>query len=287
VGQTVILADKIYQSDLPRSALPAMRVVLTRFNLVLEGFREVGGIAEDAAFVAWLERRIQLFQTICLRSLSMQSLLPDAWLLGFDAERREAVAPVLDAIAPYPWIIPVWQEVRNGRHMNARGLFADAIASLVKPGCEWIISSRVDNDDGLSRIFVEAAADYAAAVVAARPTINDFWLSFPLGAQFSEGNLRLMPQNNNAFLTRVERVGALPGGKVGTVLQGNHGHVFAKPDVFTAMTRYPMWLQVVHGTNVSNRMNERLQVLADPEIELRRFGLKKRALDRCSPPKSD
>lgn len=277
--QQTILNDSVYVWEPERARLPALRVALTRFCMSLQGFREAGNLVEERAFQAWLQRRIQIFQSLCLRSVAAQSERFDAWLLGFDAARRDQFAPVLRAIAPHPWIIPVWQEWKNGEPENARYVFLRALQPLFQPTHEWLISTRLDNDDALGRSYGEATADYAAAAVAARPDLQDFWISFPLGAQFGDGLLRLMPQNNNAFLTRVERIGGRPSTSMGTALQGNHGHVFKHQAVFTPTTREPMWLQFVHGTNVSNRTNLKLMELADTDRELRRFVTSKQRLD--------
>lgn len=269
-----VLPDAVLGLHPDHPPLPALRLVVTRFNMVLNAeFRQAPALAGEAGFAAWLDHRLALFQAVTLRSLAAQTQRPDAWLIGFDAARRAAVQPVLRRLARHDWIIPVWQEQRDGRHESPRLAFQRGVAGLLRPGQDWVVTTRLDNDDALNRHHQEALADYAAAVVARRPGIEDFWVSFPLGAQYGAGTLRLFPYTNSPFLSRVERVGAAPGWRAGTALQGHHGHVFDQPQVFTATTRWPMWLQVVHGANVLNRVREKLPILAEPGRELARFGL--------------
>ncbi|MGG5811697.1 glycosyltransferase [Falsiroseomonas sp. CW058] len=279
----LVLGDALYRHDPARPPLDALTVLLTRFNMVLPGFREAGRLLDEESFAAWLSARVGIFRHVCLRSVLSQRPRPDLWLIGFDAARRDAVRPVLDAIAAHDWIVPVWQETTDGVAEGLQLPFLREIELRRTPSHRWLVTTRLDNDDALNRLFFATLAEYAAAVQAARPALDDHWIVFPYGAQYGAGRFRLFPQTNNAFLSRVERLPADGPARVATVLQINHSRVLDAGQVFLPVTRQPMWLQFVHGGNVSNRLNPHLVHVAEPEAELARFGLLKPVLDRWSP----
>lgn len=66
-----------------------------------------------------------------------------------------------------------------------------------------------DNDDALARDYWRVAERYAGAVVARQPDLEDFWISFPLGAQLAEGRFCLFSTTRSHFHSRVTAVAAL------------------------------------------------------------------------------
>src|SRR5688500_7922876 len=101
--------------NLPDAAakLPAVHVLLTRYKLPIPGLRAREGISDRVERQRWLEARLPLFTSCCLPSVLAQTKRPDLWLLGFDGHSRDAVAPVIEAVKGYSWIVPVWQDEAN------------------------------------------------------------------------------------------------------------------------------------------------------------------------------
>jgi hypothetical protein len=54
----------------------------------------------------------------------------------------------------------------------------------------------------------------------------------------------------------------------------NHNKVVENGALFLALTREPMWLQNVHGGNLSNRTKQRLPRFAAPARMLVQFGMR-------------
>ncbi|TDR89288.1 class I SAM-dependent methyltransferase [Enterovirga rhinocerotis] len=269
-----LLDDGIFTYENPRPQLPIFYALLTRFNMFLPQFRDTGRILSEEDFAVWLKKRAAIFAQTCLPSVVGQARRPDRWFIGFDETRRDHIQPVLDLIKPYPWIVPVWQRVINGEHESARLVFVRSVAEALRPDHRYVLTSRVDNDDAINKLFCEAVDDYAAAVYEKLPDERDFWISFPYGMQYNGDTCRVFPLNNNAFLSKFERADAFPKMKGATALSGNHSRVFSKGRVFTPMTRFPMWIQMVHGSNVSNSSSSILSALADEAAELKRFSLR-------------
>jgi hypothetical protein len=59
-----------------------------------------------------------------------------------------------------------------------------------------------DNDDAHARDYWRLAERYAGAVVARQPDLDDFWISFPLGAQLAEGRFCLFSTTRSHFHSR-------------------------------------------------------------------------------------
>jgi hypothetical protein len=276
-----ILDDGEYCHDDERPPLPALSVVMTRFNMAVPGFRGLAQLTSEAAFDEWIRARMPIFESVCFSSLRAQVKVPDAWLLGFDAVSPERVERVTAMMQPFPWMRPVWQRVNSaGEHESARSSFLREIKGLLTPAHRYLISTRVDNDDALGQGYVDARDRFCASVVERHPELEDFWITFPLGAQLSPTALRLYPQNGNPFLSHCARVDDGRWTTRRTALDARHNRVFEEGVVFKAVTRAPMWLQYVHPTNVINSEKPALSELRDADTELRRFGLDPREIER-------
>ncbi|WP_196804863.1 glycosyltransferase [Methylopila sp. M107] len=245
---------------------------MTRFSMALPGFREAGGTQQAQAFENYLRLRIPIFRSFCLASMRAQSEPPARWLIGFSPETRAQVEPLIEELKGEDWIVPVWQDTSGGVPERARRTFARAIRSLIGPEHRFVLSTRLDNDDAIAIRYGEAALSYAAAVLADRPDADDFWISFPIGAQFDGRRCSLFTLTNSPFLTRCESVERFLGGAGGTAYEGNHLRVFERGMVHLPITRGPMWLQVVHSSNVING-SKRLTAFRRGEAVLRSFGV--------------
>ena len=229
-------------------------VLLTRYNM-LTSFRH-------SDMSGWTASRLPLFRDTCLPSVLRQSVRPDRWFIGFNDSDRDSVADVLALIAPYPWIVPVWD------HGTPSASFASSVAAAAPAGTTRVLSLRLDNDDAVNILFVAACRTYAAAVLAKRPELDDFWLSFPVGLQYSKGRCALKVDTHSHYLGRCAAETS------NIVNRINHNHLFQGGRVvFTPLTREPMWLENIHGDNVSNVMRADPLSIGPTDRLLRSFGL--------------
>jgi hypothetical protein len=130
----------------------------------------------------------------------------------------------------------------------------------------------LDNDDALSRTYCLAIEQYLqGSLIEEFP--EEFWISFPYGVQWDGQEATLLIQNNSPFLTFVEPTSRFTRLRARTAMSVNHGHVFQHGAVRLPMARHPMWMQYVHGENVSNSKNRMLLSFADKAEVLKIFGL--------------
>lgn len=235
-------------------------IILTRFNLAIGGFRR-----KNHDHAEWFARRMGEFRTACLPSVAGQERRPDQWLLGLDGAQRETASPLEPIFSEHDWIMPAWQ------HPGQLYPFDSVIEAHLKPETHTIITIRLDNDDALHLGYVRQLLAYWGAVAAAKPTLSDAWLSFCSGAQYDGKAMRLINNVTNPFVARaVSRSVVGKGGY--TVYATSHQRTFDRMNGLKIITRDPMWLMNIHGTNVSNRMADARPRLAADEL-LPAFGI--------------
>ena len=263
--------------------LSAFRVLMTRYNLALPGFRTRANISNPAEHRRWLDRRLQLFLGFCLPSVVHQAMRPDVWLLGFDGDDREIVEPVLEAVKDRPWIVPAWQQRVGESHEPMGDCFSREILARLTNDHSHVILTRLDSDDSLARNFLLYTWQYSATVTARNPDIADFWVSFPFGTDYDERRCWVWMYPGNPFLSRVQtRERFLKKQKFWIphtkVLEPRH-------NLFQPITTEPMWLRSFHGGQVGGRTLPRagrIRLVPTREV-LRNFGVKLKYLGELRP----
>ncbi|SDB82461.1 Putative rhamnosyl transferase [Raineyella antarctica] len=202
--------------------------LVTRFNV--RSFYHSGEPTE-----AWLRERLELFLTFCLPSVAGQSSGRFTWLVFFDDQT------------------PAWfrelVEARSGKVFEAvyvTGYFDHHTVSRevgLRATAPFIITTRLDNDDALSRDFISVIQQQFAE--------QDFqFINLTSGAQFADGRYYLRPYTKNPFLSLIER----NEGDLRTVMVEHHYRIDQAGPVRNVRTWHPQWLQIVHGGNVLNEI---------------------------------
>jgi len=247
--------------------------ILTRFNVVFPNARERGGFVDEAVFRQWCVDRSKVFTKICLPSVLAQSKKPRAWLILFDERYREETKVATDAISAHPWIKAIFVP---SKFASLRSCFTADVVEMLSPETRSVVTIRLDNDDALSVSYCQAVLQYVVGT--GRGVVDaPYWISFPYGVQWDGSAATLMIMNNNPFLSLVESPDRYWEGKATTALAGNHTHIFDAGLVKTPTPRFPMWLQHIHGANVSNKKNDKFLDFHDARKVLSGFGIGKLA----------
>lgn len=196
--------------------------------------RFVGRPKPQLPSLEWLERRLHLFEDYCLASVIGQSARNFDWFVYFD---ESTPAPYLERFGlltgKYPNI-----HLKLCSSWEDRTVANDVVAASAS-GTRWLITTRLDNDDGIHR-------DFVATIHAAAAERNEF-LNFPRGIILYSGKCYLYRHPSNAFLSLVE-----PVETVRTVCSIPHelAHRYAP---IRQLDEAPAFLQVLHEENVSNK----------------------------------
>ncbi|SHF74297.1 glycosyltransferase [Geodermatophilus nigrescens] len=212
---------------------PGTHALLTRFNLPSRGHESLVRAQED-----WLRNRVELFERHCLPSVLAQTRQDFSWLV------------YLDPASPR-WLLEWVDGHRRSGHFTAlfreevprADLLADIRAAAGhRPGD--LLTTNLDNDDGLARDFVARIQD--AAVPSARAAL---YVGDGLIVRGDRVYRRL--DRYNAFCSVRESWDA-------PVTCWSDWHTGLADHMPAVVLRGdPGWLQVVHGGNVSNRVRGR------------------------------
>lgn len=209
-------------------------VILTRFNLPSKGREQT-----VRSTAGWLETRLEMFDRTCLPSVLAQTVQDFKWLIFFDPDS------------------PSWLKDRVATDVD-RGLYTASyracptrddvladIGSLLGRRADYLLTTNLDNDDGLARDFVERLQK--------QPLTPDATvLYFSDGLVLASGRVYRRLDRRNAFPSLRERW-HLPV----TVWVDWHNRLQHHARV-VEVRGDPAWLQVVHGSNVSNRVRGHL-----------------------------
>jgi Putative rhamnosyl transferase len=208
--------------------------IITPFYVRRHFTGKTGKIEVQLAEPDWLEHRLKLFEDYCLVSVTHQSDQNFKWFIYFD-----------DSTPPY-YLDRIGSLTKNHRNIFIKTcafwktptLIEDIVAALAAD-TKWIITTRLDNDDGIHR-------DFVSMIHSAAQERTEF-LNFPRGIILYSGKCYLYEHPSNAFLSLVEPV---EQPKTAWCIAHNQARQIAP---VRQLTDTPAFLQVVHGKNVSNK----------------------------------
>lgn len=209
-------------------------VILTRFNVRWDEAPTGPSIGTDPA---WLGPRFELFERYCLPSILGQSRTDFSWIIFFDHETPPEFAERARALAKLrPGIFPTFCQ------SLPLSLVRETIENCLPDTPEWLLTTRLDNDDGLHRDFVATVQDGQGLRQAEV-------LNCPLGIVLNGDRAYRQRHTSNAFISLSE-----PFADARTIFSIQR-HVYASESYpVRQLARSPMWLQVIHDSNVSNRV---------------------------------
>ena len=210
-------------------------IIMTRFNLATPG-REAA-IRNNAG---WLDGRFDLFERYCLPSLAAQDSQDFDWIIYFDIDTPPAIRERIAAC----------QRVRPF-HAFFTGLFRsegwrDSV--LERLGAErppYVLTTNLDNDDGLAVDYVSRLHAHAAGQLGTAPCALNFTNGFVLSGE----KLFLHNHRSNAFVNLLE-----PSGEGLRTAPAIPHMALAEHLPVVQLPGPGAWLQVVHGGNVSNKI---------------------------------
>ncbi len=214
-----------------------VHVILTRFNLATPG-RE-SAIRNQPG---WLAGRFELFERYCLPTLAAQKGVSAGgfrWIVYFDDGTPEPFRARIEACRRVADFHPFFTPIFPGEQW---GISARAVLAAEGRAAPWLLSTRLDNDDGLAVDFVGRVQ---AAVAAAPPRRAAFNLTN--GYVFDGRRAYAHAHPSNAFASLLE-----PWETARTVSDVQHMDLAAAGPV-VQVGGPGGWLQVVHGGNVSNK----------------------------------
>lgn len=223
----------------------------------------------------WFAEREKIFNRYTLPSVVAQTKQSKTWLVFIEkslvkllpktltGRRRPSFVEVVEVDSAGESFFSFRNDISN--RINTR-LGEMALANIEQP---VVTVSRLDNDDALSHDFLKTLARLSLSdATLKRP---ERIVTFPHGVQYLENKtLGTYLFNNNHFLSSYHRTRLEE--KTLHAMSFNHSHLFAKgQDVLVINTDLPMWVEIVHGNNVSNKYHSRLPLHNTSDLDAR-FG---------------
>jgi hypothetical protein len=206
--------------------------VITRFNLRREA-SDQGAIDSG-----WLKTRFELFERFCYPTVRAQSSQNFRWLVLFDDQTPEQALERVRTYAQWPSFIPVFFPA--GAVEQARQAVVTQLGSS-RP--RTLLTTRLDNDDGLCTSFIETVQRFADSAL---PTL----VELPVGYVWHRDRLYLDRQERNPFSTLIE---PLSGAEPFRTVYGAAHHDIGEGCRVVQACNTPGWVQVIHGGNIANR----------------------------------
>jgi hypothetical protein len=208
-------------------------VLLTRFNVKLRHHQH--------GDTHWTDDRLDLFERTLHASMLGQTTSDFTWLVFFDdsttPEQRARVSRLSDGERVFT---PVYiSEVFDVAHVQAE--LARRWSDV-----DYLLTSRVDNDDSLARDFMATVRSHAEGLVAQAPV----FLNPTYGVQFDGRLLYTRPWPWNAFISLLE-----PGREPMSVFIDQHYSLGQYAKCLEIGSGEALWLQNIHGGNLANRVN--------------------------------
>ncbi|GAA4030587.1 hypothetical protein GCM10022386_13160 [Flavobacterium cheonhonense] len=98
----------------------------------------------------WMDERMALFADFCLPSVVAQTNKNFKWLLYFDTDTSEKHrAQITELLQPHPFI--------EAHYIDGMPMLVESIRQYITTHvkAEYLITSRIDNDDSISKHFIE------------------------------------------------------------------------------------------------------------------------------------
>ncbi len=206
--------------------------IVTRFNV-----RESASDAR-ALDVKWLESRFRLFESFCLPTVMSQSEQNFKWLVLFDSMTPKEAREKIEGYSRRSKFSALFIEP------GVEGAARKAVIAQLQKTPDILLTTRLDNDDGVSRTFVEDIQE--RAVVQERSVLD-----FQNGYVWHKNRIYEYHFPFNPFATLAEPAVSDDASGFRTVYTGSHSHLGRLGKV-VELTRKPSWLQVVHGGNLEN-----------------------------------
>lgn len=212
---------------------PVDHALLTRFNLPSPGAESLVRSQEG-----WLRRRVQLFEEYCLPSVLAQTAQEHSWLVYFDPESPDWLMSKIAGWAATGRLTP-----RFTKAVSRDDLVRD-LRAVTRARTGHLLTTNLDNDDAI-------AVDFVARLQEAATSEPRTAIYFSQGLILSGNGVYARRDRRNAFCSVRESWDAPQ-----TCWSEWHNLLGQHMAVLEIDGR-PAWLQVVHGTNVSNRVRGR------------------------------
>ncbi|PLX01859.1 MAG: hypothetical protein C0594_12510 [Marinilabiliales bacterium] len=231
--------------------------IITRYNIRIPGWEKKNN--NPALNKDWLDHRFLLFKNYCLPSIIHQTNQNFEWLICLDVNTDESyISGLQQELYAYPHYKIIL--------VDGYSRFVDTVHNHIRLSAskdEFIISTRLDNDDALHKDFIQTIQNNFKHQ-------NKCIVDFPKGICMEvEPQVKLSHRNMkyNAFLSLIEKRENFQ-----TIMYYFQHHKWKKSGAeYLSIKNGRYWLQTVHARNVLNTFKG--QFASNNIVLLENFGI--------------
>jgi hypothetical protein len=214
--------------------------LVTRFNVPLDTWLK-DSTRPHSPDAAWFNHRLHLFSTYCVPTVLAQSESNFQWIIYCDAQTEPAQLLELKGILPDKH----WISLRYTTHKSA--LLADLQALLAQSSTPFVITSRLDNDDGLGIDFVHQVQSHFEERDQRVINLQGGVLYDPVRHILTRSKSTVP----NSFISLIEKRN--PANQIMTVYGFHHTELPVAASVQQVVGGVH-WLKIIHHRNVRSQM---------------------------------
>jgi hypothetical protein len=186
----------------------------------------------------YLDSRFSIFESITVPSVAAQSLSSFSWLVFFDIntpiQYKKRFSYITESVNMKPIYVKDYNDIKI------------ALKREIKPETEYLVTTNLDNDDAIAENFIE--------IIQSNLKEEEVYLmNFLMGYMMSDRGLFMREYFSSPFHTLCEQVSDEPI----TCFDITHRFLFELQEKGVSLYQIicePTWLQIIHGSNVRNKI---------------------------------
>lgn len=220
--------------------------LITRFNLRTELWKTTKN-GELVLTDEWLTDRFELFESYCLPSVKNQTNQNFVWCVFFDVNTPLKYKQRINALSE--------------DYSNFRPIYIDGMAELrtslieyinknISDNDDFIITTRLDNDDILHKHFIKTIQDLYKPI---DNTVIDLREGYLVSLINKNSEIRDYKSHFNPFISLIEN-----SKNIKTVISKMHRH-WKNADSIIIYESSKLWIVLIHQKNMLNSMKKRFK----------------------------
>lgn len=197
----------------------------------------------------YLKERFSIFEKYTLPSMKQQTNQNFTWLILFHKNTPDSLKKRIEELKEEMDFIDLY--------FGDEEKFAfSKYCNIQEENIEYAITTRIDNDDMFSVDYIDKIQEYA------NNNLHECILSFSKGRKYDLNSKKKYEyeRKDNHFLSMI-------GTKEECILQYNHAKIFnSGKEVIMLASDKPMWTEIVHESNVINRIKDEDKEIKEQEI---------------------
>ena len=239
--------------------------IATRFNLKADTWKT----AKDGSPIRtekWLEERFVLFEKYCFPSVINQKSQRFYWLIFFDSDTPDIFRNRIEKMtSKYDHFKPLYVDGTK----SLRPALKQFISENLNETDDFIITSRLDNDDAIHQDFVSTIQNLA---IKKHETVIDLRKGYQINLSNDIYEYRNFDNQFNPFISLVESAD-----KFDTVASRFHKD-WSKSNSIIIYENAPLWIEIIHKKNIVNQPKVKIPLIK--QIPLKDFGIKQELKSR-------